>query len=99
MQMQFRASDGLTRVWSPTWSEDGRTLYFLWNRGESMDLWQQDLGDDGALMGEPQPITVGIGMRHAVFSSDGSKLAYFQRSRGQESLASADSRRPCGNMG
>ena len=70
------ASDGLTRVSSPTWSEDGRTLYFLWNRGESMDLWQQGLGDDGAPMGEPQPITVGIGMRHAVFSSDGSKLAY-----------------------
>ncbi len=41
-----------------------------------MDLWQQELGDDGAPMGEPQPITVGIGMRHAVFSSDGSKLAY-----------------------
>ena len=70
------ASDGLTRVWSPTWSEDGRTLYFLWNRGESMDLWQQELSDDGAPMGEPQPISVGIGMRHAVFSSDGSKLAY-----------------------
>lgn len=41
-----------------------------------MDLWRQELGDDGAPLGEPQPITVGIGMRHAVFSSDGSKLAY-----------------------
>ena len=69
-------SDGLTRIWSPTWSEDGRALYFLWNRGESMDLWQQELDDDGTPLGEPQPVTVGIGMRHAVFSADGTKLAY-----------------------
>ena len=46
-----------------------------------MDLWLQGMGPDAEPEDSPQPVTVGIGMRHAVFSPDGTKLAY---SRGRE---------------
>jgi eukaryotic-like serine/threonine-protein kinase len=67
---------GRTNVQSPSWSRDGRTLYFVSNRGGSMDLWQQRLDDVGTALGEPVRITTGIGMLRAAFSPDGSKLAY-----------------------
>jgi hypothetical protein len=31
-------TDGLTSVWSPTWSSDGRKLFYVSNRGGIMDL-------------------------------------------------------------
>ncbi len=60
---------------SPSWSKDGRYLYFVSNRGGAMDLWRQEIGD-GTVMREPEPITTGVGMRTALFSPDGTKLAY-----------------------
>jgi TolB protein len=74
-------TEGQWNDWSPTWSADGRRLFFVSNRGGSMDLWQQRIGEDGRPVGEPEPLTTGIGMRTAVFSPDGSKLAY-SRGRG-----------------
>ena len=69
-------TEDLTKNWSPSWSADGRRLFFVSNRGGSMDLWQQRIGEDGSLQGEPEPVTTGIGMRTAAFSPDGTKLAY-----------------------
>ncbi len=60
---------------SPSWSKDGKYLYFVSNRGGAMDLWRQEIGD-GVVMGEPEPLTAGVGMRTAFFSPDGTKLAY-----------------------
>ena len=40
-----------------------------------MDLWQQRIGDEGPV-GAPEPLTVGVGIRRAAFSPDGTKLAY-----------------------
>ncbi|HXV63360.1 MAG TPA: hypothetical protein VEK15_21855, partial [Vicinamibacteria bacterium] len=72
----FAVTDGLTRVLSPSFSRDGRSLYYVSNRAGSMDLWQQALGADGRPEDDPIPLTVGIGMRSAVLSPDGTKLAY-----------------------
>lgn len=69
-------TDGLTRVWNPTWSADGRTIFYVSNRGGSMDLWQQAVTDDGRAMGEPISVTQGVGMTSAAFSADGARLAY-----------------------
>jgi Tol biopolymer transport system component/serine/threonine protein kinase len=60
---------------SPSWSKDGKYLYFVSNQGGAMDLWRQEMGD-GVATGEPEPLTTGIGMRTAFFSRDGTKLAY-----------------------
>jgi Tol biopolymer transport system component len=74
-------TDGRTSVWSPTWSSDGRRLFYVSNRAGSMDLWQQAVTDDGRPVGDPEAITTGVGMRTAVFSPDGMKLAYTRGGR------------------
>ena len=74
-------TDGTMNDWSPSWSSDGRHLFFVSNRGGTMDLWQQRIGRDRQPRDEPKPVTAGIGIRSAIFSPDGTKLAY---SRGQQ---------------
>jgi Tol biopolymer transport system component len=72
----FAVTDGMSSDWSPIWSKDARTLFFLSNRGGSMDLWQQRIAVDGRPEGEAAAVTVGIGMQQAAFTADGRKLAY-----------------------
>ena len=72
----FAVSDGTTGEWSPMWSADGHTLFFLSNRGGSVDLWQQRITAKGTPDGRPRPLTVGVGMRAAALSADGRTLAY-----------------------
>jgi Tol biopolymer transport system component len=74
-------TDRRSTVWTPTWSPDSRTLYFVTNREGSMDLWQQRLGDEGTVDGEPARVTNGIGMWQATLSIDGSRLAYSHGNR------------------
>ncbi|MDA2931308.1 hypothetical protein MYX84_15420 [Acidobacteria bacterium AH-259-O06] len=69
-------TDGRTNDRNPTWSTDGRKLFFVSNRGGTMDLWQQRMGDRGKPVGEAEPVTTGLVIHSAVFSSDGAKLAY-----------------------
>ncbi len=68
-------TNGKRKDESPSWSKDGRYLYFVSNRGGAMDLWRQEIAD-GVVAGEPEPLTAGVGMRTAFLSPDGTKLAY-----------------------
>ncbi len=68
--------NGMTEDGSPSWSADSKTIYFVSNRGGSKDLWQQRISDADVLDGEPQRVSVGVGMSEAVMSPDGAKLAY-----------------------
>jgi serine/threonine protein kinase/Tol biopolymer transport system component len=44
--------------WNPLWSPDGRYLYFVSDRGGSMNLWRVAIDESsGKREGEPQPIT------------------------------------------
>ena len=61
---------------SPSWSADGRTLYFVTNRAGTRDLWQQRLDDEGRPVGSPEALTVGVGMIHASFDPTGSRVSY-----------------------
>ncbi|HXV59804.1 MAG TPA: protein kinase [Vicinamibacteria bacterium] len=69
-------TDGKSKVWSPGWSLDGRSMYFVSDRGGAMDLWQLAVAPDGRPRGEPRALTVGVGMRRAALSADGTRLAY-----------------------
>ncbi len=69
-------TDYQTANLTPTWSTDGRNLFFISNRGRSMDLWQQNMDEDGKPAGEPERVTTGLVIRSTAFSRAGSKLAY-----------------------
>ena len=64
--------------WSPTWSPDGKYLYFASNRGGTMNLWRIAIDEaTGRVLGEPEPITTpSLWSGELSFSRDGTKLAY-----------------------
>ena len=68
-------SDGRTRDYNPTWSRDGRYLLFVSERGGSMDLWRQGIGEDGRPEGDAERLSVALETRAAAFSPD-NKIAY-----------------------
>jgi Tol biopolymer transport system component len=77
----FAITEERTEAWSPSWSLKGGSLFFVSNRGGTFDLWQQHMAQDGSPVGEPQRVTAGLGMRQAVFSRDGRRLAYSRGAR------------------
>ncbi|HXV59466.1 MAG TPA: protein kinase [Vicinamibacteria bacterium] len=74
-EVLFR-TDGRTNDRSPNWSSDGRTLYFVSNRGGAMDLWAQPLAEDRTAIDPPAPLTTGMGFRNVQLSPDEIRLAY-----------------------
>ena len=77
-------TDGRSLVRTPSFSPDGRSLYYVSNQGGSSDLWSQNLRSDGRPAGDPERLTTGVGMSSVALSHDGSKIAY---TRGRETLA------------
>ena len=72
----FPATEAGTRNLGPSFSLDSRSLYFVSDRGGSMDLWQLGLAAEGRPTGSPRRLTTGVEMLYARFSPDGSRLAY-----------------------
>ena len=64
--------------WNPTWSPDGRYLYFASDRGGSMNLWRAPIDEQsGNLLGELEPVTIPATYSGYIsFSRDGRHLAY-----------------------
>jgi Tol biopolymer transport system component len=69
-------TDGRSNVRRPRWSPDGRHLFYVSNRVGPPDLWRQRIGEGGAAVGDPERATTGLEVRGAVFSADGTKVAY-----------------------
>jgi TolB protein len=69
-------ADGRSNIRHPTWTHDGRYLYFVSNRVGSADLWRQRVAEDGFPVGDPARVTTGLEVRGVTFSRDGTKVAY-----------------------
>lgn len=64
--------------WNPVWAPGGDFLYFLSNRGGSMNVWRIAIDEaSGRPSGQPQPITSPAAFAaHLSISADGRRLAY-----------------------
>ena len=74
-------TEGTSEVLSPRWSSDGKSLFYVSNRGGTRDLWMQELNDDATPQGDPEAITTGLGIRSASFLADGTRIAYSKGGR------------------
>ncbi|MBZ5589866.1 MAG: serine/threonine-protein kinase [Acidobacteriia bacterium] len=72
--------------WSPEWSPDGRQLYFVSNRGGTMNLWRVPIDEaSGRALGDPESLTVPSGWIGGLsFSRDGRKLAMADQAEGSD---------------
>jgi Tol biopolymer transport system component/tRNA A-37 threonylcarbamoyl transferase component Bud32 len=66
------------RDWNPVWSPDGKYLYFVSDRGGSMNLWRVPIDEaSGKALAEPEPITTPAAyLAHPSLSADGKHIAY-----------------------
>ncbi|HEX3129356.1 MAG TPA: protein kinase, partial [Thermoanaerobaculia bacterium] len=64
--------------WNPVWSPDGRYLYYVSDRGGSMNLWRVRIDEDsGKADGEPQPVTTPSPWSSLLsLSKDGRQILY-----------------------
>jgi serine/threonine protein kinase len=72
-------SDG-SMNWNPVWSTSGNHLYFLSDRGGSMNLWLVPIDQQtGKVHGQPQQVTTPSRYgAHLCISADGRALAYVE---------------------
>jgi serine/threonine protein kinase/Tol biopolymer transport system component len=73
-----RVTGGAQLNWSPTWSPDGRFLYFSSDRGGSMNLWRVPIAEaTGRVLGDPEPVTTPAQWSSQLrFSQDGRRALY-----------------------
>jgi len=73
-----RVAEGAHLNWSPTWSPDGRFLYFSSDRGGSMNLWLVPIAEaTGRVLGDPEPVTTPAPWSSQIrFSQDGRRAIY-----------------------
>jgi len=66
--------------WNPTWSPDGKYIYFVSDRSGSMNLWRVRIDErSGKTLGELEPVTTPSPYsQHITFSRDGRQIAYVQ---------------------
>ena len=66
--------------WSPVWAPSGKELYFISDRGGTMNLWRVGIDESsGKTSGEPEPVTSpAVYVRFLSWSADGTKFLYSQ---------------------
>jgi serine/threonine protein kinase len=69
--------------WNPVWSPDGSRLYFISDRGGSMNLWRVPIDErTGHIRGAPEPVTTPASyIKFLSWSGDGKKFIYSQAQR------------------
>jgi Tol biopolymer transport system component len=75
---QTPVTTGPGRDWSPVWSPDGRYLYFVSDRGGSMNLWRVRIDEaSGRPLADPEPVTTpATSLAHASVAADGRHIVY-----------------------
>ncbi len=69
--------------WNPVWSPTGEELYFISDRGGSMNLWRVRIDErTGRTRGAPQPVTTPASyIKFLSWSADGKKFVFSQAQR------------------
>jgi Tol biopolymer transport system component len=78
-----RITNGPSIDWNPSWSPDGKYLYFISDRSGGMNLWRVALDEaTGQVLSAPDPATTPAAeMMHLSLARDGRHLAYVQRTK------------------
>jgi Tol biopolymer transport system component len=74
-----RVTSDAATDWNPTWSPDGRYLYFASDRSGRMAIWRMPIDQQsGEALGPLEPVTTGgtAWNVYPTFSADGSRMAY-----------------------
>ena len=71
-------TSGKGRNWNPAWSPDGRSLYYVSDRGGSMNLWRARIDESsGRPLAEPEAVTTPATLlAHPSVAADGRHIAY-----------------------
>ncbi len=66
--------------WNPVWAPSGRELYFISDRGGTMNLWRVRIDErTGRTGGKPEPVTTpAVYVRFLSWSADGARFLYSQ---------------------
>jgi eukaryotic-like serine/threonine-protein kinase len=71
--------------WNPVWAPDGNHLYFVSDRGGSMNLWRVPIEENtGKFLGPPEAVTTpSLYISHLSFSRDGRRMLYVHTVRSE----------------
>jgi Tol biopolymer transport system component/DNA-binding winged helix-turn-helix (wHTH) protein len=69
-------TDGTHEDLQPVWSSDGRWIFFLSDRGGTLDVWLVKVDGEGHPRTAPVPVTAGVGIGSFALARDGRRLAY-----------------------
>ncbi len=78
-----QVTDDLALDWNPVWSPNGEELYFLSDRGGSMNVWRAKIDErSGQSLGEPQPFIVPASyVRFLNWAANGKRFIFSQAER------------------
>ena len=78
-----KVTDDLALDWNPVWSPDGEELYFLSDRGGSMNVWRVKIDErTGQSRGQPQPFIVPASyVRFLSWAASGKRFIFSQAGR------------------
>jgi Tol biopolymer transport system component/tRNA A-37 threonylcarbamoyl transferase component Bud32 len=69
-------TEGIYMDQSPVWAPDGKSVFFISDRGGSGDVWWLPVDNRGNPTGQARSLTAGAGVGAIAFSMDGTRLAY-----------------------
>jgi eukaryotic-like serine/threonine-protein kinase len=77
--------------WNPTWSPDGKFIYFSSDRGGSLNLWRIPIDEEsGKALGSPEPITTPSRMSIQMNISDDGKHIVYAAAERRSNIFSVD---------